>query len=221
MTTRSKPDPFPALVDDNEDTLDEVRAMIDELTEPAIPHLMSDEERSPPADEDLTISFFRQGARAARALPPSPLDRVTRYLRANATRHTVRRGPIAWTEQEIVELEDRGSPVVRTVLTRFDQGHFLCVLPEYARLDLVLLQMLLGAVRSSYVPLDDVEALCPGFDPAHLPPLGALVGHPVLLSARLEHGAHLSFRLSPHAEIVTMNTADFLRLPQAHVIQMT
>jgi Ala-tRNA(Pro) deacylase len=112
------------------------------------------------------------------------------------------------------EIHVSGHQVAKTVLLRADGGyrHFLAVLPASARVDLRLLQLVLGGSRVELATESEVGMVCRDCQLGAIPPFGSFFGVQTMLDRSLQDHDWIVFEGNSHRESIRMRLCDFIRL---------
>jgi Ala-tRNA(Pro) deacylase len=138
--------------------------------------------------------------------------RVLQYLADQRVAfETLYHAPAYSAQRRARRLHVPGRFLVKCVLLRGPSGHVLAVLPATHRVDLALLEGVLGgAVRLAQ--REEVPARFGDCEWGALTPFGSLYDLPTLLDDSLDPGDVIVFEGHSHAEAIRMRCRDFERL---------
>jgi len=106
------------------------------------------------------------------------------------------------------------SEVLKTVAVRVMGGHALLVIPATCRLDMHLVQAAVSDRHARLATEAELQADFPNVELGALPPLGSLLGAPVLVDPEvLEHDT-VVFAAGSQTESVKVKTADLFQCEQ-------
>jgi Ala-tRNA(Pro) deacylase len=150
------------------------------------------------------------------------MTQVTEHLRTHGVPFAPIAHPQAYTSiDEARALGIEASEVVKTVAVRAAGGYALMAIPATCRLDMHLVQ---AAVGDRHVRLATEEELLrdfPDFELGALPPLGSLLGAPLLVDQEVLQHETVVFAAGSQTESVQLKTADLLRCEQVTVVPLT
>lgn len=101
--------------------------------------------------------------------------------------------------------------VLKAVVIDSAEGFFLLVIPASRRLDMRLVREALGDRRASLATEEEITWRWPGFEPGALPPLGSLMGVPMLADPELFGHESVVFATGRQTRSVKMRTEDLFR----------
>jgi Ala-tRNA(Pro) deacylase len=150
------------------------------------------------------------------------MTQVTEHLRTHGVPFAPIAHPQAYTSiDEARALGIEASEVVKTVAVRAAGGYALMAIPATCRLDMHLVQ---AAVGDRHVRLATEEELLrdfPDFELGALPPLGSLLGAPLLVDQEVLQHETVVFAAGSQTESVQLKTADLLQYEQVTVVPLT
>lgn len=128
----------------------------------------------------------------------------------------------AYTAQEVAAEEHiSGNIVAKTVVLKADGRFLLVVLPAPTRTDLEKVQATLGARDVRLASELEFTGLFPDCEVGAMPPFGNLYGIPVYVDASLAKGGDIVFNAGTHQDTIRMRYADFARLAQPRILDLT
>ena len=98
--------------------------------------------------------------------------------------------------------------VVKTLLLDTKSGHRLVVIPGDRRLDMKLVEEIVGDHHAHLATEQEIERDYPGFELGCLPPLGGLLDVPVLVDGEILHQETVVFAAGSQTEAVKARTED-------------
>jgi Ala-tRNA(Pro) deacylase len=138
---------------------------------------------------------------------------IKQYLLHNGVSYTHKVHPVAYTAQEIAELEHvPGAEFAKTVVLQADDRMILATLPGDHIINLDVLKQQIPCRKLSLVPEKEFCEKFPACQPGAMPPLGRLFGLPLYCDSGLAKLAEIEFNAGTHADTVRMTYANFVRL---------
>ncbi|MCL4310308.1 MAG: aminoacyl-tRNA deacylase [Thermoleophilia bacterium] len=111
--------------------------------------------------------------------------------------------------------------VAKTLVVKARDGDVLAVIPASERIDMHKLHDLLGDSHARLATEDEMKSEFPDFELGAVPPLGELIGAPVIIDEKLQQADEVIFTGGTHTESVKMSTEDFLKLAHPQVADLT
>ena len=151
-----------------------------------------------------------------------PVERLRRYLEENHVRFvTISHSP-AFTAQEIAaSAHIPGKELAKTVMVKIDGEMAMAVLPATDKVSAQRLEEVTGASDVELASEDEFSDLFPNCEVGAMPPFGNLWELPVFVDQRLREDEHIAFNAGSHTELVKLPYADFERLVQPTVVQLS
>jgi Ala-tRNA(Pro) deacylase len=116
--------------------------------------------------------------------------------------------PVFSSDQEARVLGVDADAVVKTVVLATANGYCLAVIPASCRLDLHLVREVLGDAGARLASEAELFAAFPRYELGALPPLGSLLGVPVLIDPRVLRHDTVVFAGGIETESVKARTAE-------------
>ena len=149
------------------------------------------------------------------------MTQVTEHLQTHGVPFAPIAHPQAYTSiDEARALGIEASEVVTTGAVRAAGGYALMAIPATCRLDMHLVQ---AAVGDRHVRLATEEELLrdfPDFELGALPPLGSLLGAPLLVDQEVLQHETVVFAAGSRTESVQLKTADLLQHEQVTAVPL-
>ena len=144
------------------------------------------------------------------------------YLDQMGVHYSVSRHPSVYTAQALAEVEHvSGRQVIKPVVVRADGRFILCALPACYRLDLAKVRDLLHADAVSLVPESTLGDLFPGCELGAEPPIGHMFGLETFVDTAVIADERVVFQAGTHQDSVTMKLADYRRIAQPHIAEIS
>lgn len=150
-----------------------------------------------------------------------PVERLRTYLEENHVRFVTLSHSPAFTAQEIAaSAHIPGKQLAKTVMVKVDGEMAMAVLPAT---DKVSRQRLEAATGGEVVLASEEEfsELFPSCEVGAMPPFGNLWDLPVFVDQRLREDEQIAFNAGSHTELIRLPYADFERLVQPTVVQLS
>lgn len=151
-----------------------------------------------------------------------PVDRLRRYLEENHVKYvTVTHSP-AFTAQEIAaSAHVPGKELAKTVMVKLDGRMAMVVLPAPDKVSANRLKEVTGASEVELASEREFADLFPKCEVGAMPPFGNLWDMEVFVDAHLREDDHISFNAGSHTELVRLAFADFERLVQPRMAEIS
>lgn len=151
-----------------------------------------------------------------------PVERLRRYLEENHVRFvTISHSP-AFTAQEIAaSAHIPGKELAKTVMVKIDGDMAMAVLPATDKVSQQRLEEITGASEVELASEEEFAELFPSCEVGAMPPFGNLWELPVFVDQRLREDEQIAFNAGSHTELVKLPYADFERLVQPTVAQLS
>lgn len=140
----------------------------------------------------------------------SMLEDTLAYLRDNdiSFMHSVH--PPAWTARDVAAAEHLPArKVAKTVVYYGDTGYGMVVVPADCVVDFGEVRRLMGLNRVRLADEDELIELFPDSEIGAMPPLGTLLGLPVLVDDDVASAEYITFNAGTHRDVVRMSFEDF------------
>ncbi|HEX6231125.1 MAG TPA: YbaK/EbsC family protein [Actinomycetota bacterium] len=111
--------------------------------------------------------------------------------------------------------------VVKTVLVDAEQGRFLAVVPGDRRLDMKLVEAVLGDKHAHLAKEEELESVYPEFELGSLPPLGGLLRAHAYVDPDVMRHETVVFAAGTQTESVKARTADLFHDEPVTVAKLT
>jgi Ala-tRNA(Pro) deacylase len=166
-------------------------------------------------------------------LPPVPLprseegpamscaQRLREFLDAHAAKYIVIAHSRAFTAQEVAaSLHVPGREMAKSVIVRSPSRLAMVVVRAQDHVDLGRVSQALGesAVLANEI---DISLKFPDCELGAMPPLGLLYGMPTLVDREIANDQEIVFNAGTHTEVVRMPYADYARLVEPRVLDLT
>ncbi len=103
-----------------------------------------------------------------------------------------------------------GRSFAKSVLVSVDGKIWMAVIPATDRVDLVRMQVCLGAKKARLATESEFSGLFPDCDLGAMPIFGSIYGVPVVAADELTENEEIAFTAGTHREVVRIRVADFL-----------
>jgi Ala-tRNA(Pro) deacylase len=147
-------------------------------------------------------------------------DRLHQRLEQAGIAFTVLRHEPVYTSEQAAAV--RGTPLAsgaKALVIKAD-AFVLLVLPVDRKLDNRKARTALGAKSIRFATREEVEQLT-GLQPGSIPPFGSLFGLRIYCDPALAENASINFNAGDHAISVQMSFADFVRVEEPTLLQIT
>lgn len=149
------------------------------------------------------------------------VERLEDLLRRCHAVYTVLRHRPVFTSEEAAAV--RGTPLcsgAKALVVKAGERFVLLVLPADRKLDGKKARHGLGVKSLRFATADEVLRLT-GLTPGSIPPFGSLFGLPTYCDPALADNAAINFNAGDHAVSVQMSYADWLRIEQPTLLELT
>jgi len=151
-----------------------------------------------------------------------PIRKLTEFLDQNRTRYVRISHSPAYTAQEIAaSAHVPGRELAKTVIVKLDGRMAMVVLPASYQIDLEQLRRATGAHEVELASENEFRGMFPECELGAMPPFGNLFGMPVIASEELSEDDEIAFNAGSHTELVRMDYADFARLVEPRIVDLT
>jgi Ala-tRNA(Pro) deacylase len=145
-------------------------------------------------------------------------ENVAGLLKSSGIAYEILKHPQAFTAQEVAAtVHVTGKEVAKTVVVNADGKFVMAVIPAPHKVSLRLLKELLGAKEVRLASETELTQLFPDCELGAMPPFGNLYNMPVYISTAFKDRKELIFNACTHTEVIKISYADFERLVQPRV----
>lgn len=149
------------------------------------------------------------------------LERITGLLEQQGVPFDLLRHAPVFTSEEAAQVRGTSlSSGAKALVCKVDDRFLMLVLPADRRLDSKLARAALSAKSLRFATREEVLELT-GLTPGSIPPLGQLFSLPTYCDAALASEPRINFNAGDHAVSVSMTYADYVRIEQPKVVQLT
>jgi Ala-tRNA(Pro) deacylase len=150
------------------------------------------------------------------------LKKLTDYLDSNGVKFITLLHSQAFTAQEIAAVAHvSGKELAKAVMIKVDDAITMAVVPASDMVDFRLVKQATGAGKVELAGEAEFKDLFPDCEIGAMPPFGNLYGLNVLASQHLADDEKISFNAGTHRELVQLTYADFVRLVQPRVFNIS
>ncbi len=150
------------------------------------------------------------------------LEQLTKFLNSQEVRFETLIHPQAFTAQEVAHaLHKTGKVLAKTIVVEADGKIVMTVVPAHHKVNLGAVKKVVGAEDVHLVPETKLRELFPESDLGAMPPLGPMYNLPVIVSKALAEEPEIIFNASTHTDCVKMNYADFARIVNPTVAEVS
>jgi Ala-tRNA(Pro) deacylase len=143
---------------------------------------------------------------------------VSDMLKKSGVAYEVMKHPQAFTAQEVAAaVHVTGKEVAKTLVVNADGKYVMATIPAPHKLNLRSLKELLKAKEVRFATEQELESLFPECEVGAMPPFGNLYNMPVIASSALKDRPEIVFNACSHTEVIKIAYADFERLVQPKV----
>jgi len=151
-----------------------------------------------------------------------PLQRLRDYLDQHHVKYTVITHSRAFTAQEIAHAAHvPGQQLAKTVIVKLDGDMAMVVLPALWRVSFDLLSEVTNSDEVMLADEHEFASRFPGCDVGAMPPFGNLFDMDVYVDKSLADDDEIAFNAGSHVELIRMKYADFERLVQPAVVNLS
>jgi Ala-tRNA(Pro) deacylase len=145
-------------------------------------------------------------------------ENVAGLLKSSGIAYEILKHPQAFTAQEVAAtVHVTGKEVAKTVVVNVDGKFAMAVIPAPHKVSLRLLKELLGAKEVRLASETELTQLFPDCEVGAMPPFGNLYNMPVYISTAFKDRTELIFNACTHTEVIKISYADFERLVQPRI----
>lgn len=151
-----------------------------------------------------------------------PNKQIKKFLDDAQVSYEIIPHPTAFTAQEAAErMHIHGWQMAKAVVLKADDRFVLAVLPAPSHLHKGKAKLAFDAAVIQLAKEWEFGSLFPGCDVGAMPPLGPLYDMEVVIDPRLARESYIVFNAGTHEEAIRMGYADFARLVQPRVADLT
>ena len=151
-----------------------------------------------------------------------PITKLKEYLEQHGVPYEIVTHAPAFTAQRTADSAHiKGKELAKTVMIRIDGGLAMAVLPASYKINLELLQDLLGAQDVALASEAEFMDKFPDCEVGAMPPFGNLYGLPVYVAEKLTEDETIAFNACSHTELLRLAYADYERLVQPRVLSFS
>jgi len=151
-----------------------------------------------------------------------PVQKLKRFLDDNDVKYVTIGHSQAFTAQEVAASAHLpGKELAKTVMVKLDGTMAMAVVPAPAQVDLEAVREAAGAGEAELATEDEFEELFPYCEAGAMPPFGNLWDMDVYADSALRDDEKIAFEAGSHTELVQLSYADFERLVEPTVADLT
>ncbi len=151
-----------------------------------------------------------------------PVQKLKEFLDSNNVKYVTISHSTAYTAQEIAaSAHIKGKELAKTVIVKLDGELAMAVLPASFQIDFDKLKAATGAAKVELAGEAEFKDRFPGCETGAMPPFGNLYGMKVYVAKRLAEDTEIAFNAGTHTELIRLPYADFERLVQPVVADIT
>ena len=149
-------------------------------------------------------------------------QKIREYLENNNVSYWHRIHPVAFTAQELADVDHvSGRKVAKTVVLQADGHWVMAVLPADHAIDMEALQAGLHCKNLLLASEGEFVRLFPGCQPGAMPPFGKLFKLPLYCDRRLASQREIEFNGGTHTDSLRMWFSDFVKLEKPVVLDFS
>ena len=143
-----------------------------------------------------------------------PIPRnIKQYLFHNHVNYAQRRHPVAYTSQEIAQMEGiPGAMFAKTVILKADEGYVMAVVPADHVIDIEGLRTQVGWAHLALASEREFSEKFPSCEAGAMPPFGKFYGMPVYCDAALAEEHEIEFNAGTHIDTIRITFSSFAKL---------
>ncbi len=151
-----------------------------------------------------------------------PIRKIRDFLDSHHIRYFIISHSPAYTAQEIAAAAHvPGEELAKTVMVTIDEKLAMAVLPASYKLDFDKLRDAAGTRNVELAAEEDFADMFPGCEVGAMPPFGNLYGMKTYVAEKLAEDEEIVFNAGNHKELLRLSYADFERLVQPVVVNMS
>lgn len=149
-------------------------------------------------------------------------EKLIGFLKEKNVSYEVLTHPEAFTAQQVAHvIHQSGKLLAKTVVINSDGKHVMIVVPAHHKVKLDSLKSFLGAKEVRLAPEETLRGLFADCDLGAMPPIGPLYDMEVIVSEALSVKQDMIFNAGTHTDCIKMHYADFERLVQPTVADIS
>lgn len=149
-------------------------------------------------------------------------ERLEQLLRDAGVKYEFQRHPAAFTAQEVAAAEHvPGRMLAKVVIVVADDALAMAVVPAPSKVDMEKVRAVMGAAEARVAREGEFAEAFPDCDVGSMPVFGNLYGVPVLVDRALAHNPTIVSQAGSHTETVSLDYADFVRIVDPTVTDLT
>jgi Ala-tRNA(Pro) deacylase len=138
---------------------------------------------------------------------------IKQYLIENRVSYSHKKHPLAYTSQEIAQIEHiPGGEFAKTLVLQADGQMILAVVPADHTVDLDELKKQVGCSKLSLVPEREFVQKFPASETGAMPPFGKLFGLALYCDSALSKHDEIEFNGGTHIDTIRMKYGSFIKL---------
>lgn len=138
---------------------------------------------------------------------------IKRYLTQNSVGYSRKPHSVAYTSQEIAQIEHiPGGEFAKTLVIEADDQLILAVLPADHVVNFEALKRRVGCSKLSLKPEKEFIEQFPESEAGAMPPFGKLFGLPVYCDSALAKHGEIEFNAGTHTDAIRMTYGSFVKL---------
>ena len=151
-----------------------------------------------------------------------PVQKLKRFLDENDVKYVSISHSQAFTAQEVAaSAHVPGKELAKVVMVKLDGELAMAVLPAPSQVNLEALRRVAGADEAELAGEEEFEELFPDCEVGAMPPFGNLWDVEVYADEDLREDEEIAFDAGSHTELVRLSYADFERLVEPTVADIT
>jgi Ala-tRNA(Pro) deacylase len=151
-----------------------------------------------------------------------PINALKALLDDNGVRYVTISHSIAYTAHDTAQSAHVAADAfAKTVVVRLDEGMVMAVLRSPDKLDIQRLQRAADSDSARLAGEEEFQGLFPGVEIGAMPPFGNLYGMAVYADRGLATNERIAFNAGTHREVIQLGWADFQRLAQPVLADIT
>lgn len=151
-----------------------------------------------------------------------PVEKLKTYLEQNDVHYDTLIHSEVYTAQEAAAAAHiPGKDLAKTVMVKLDGAMAMMVLPSTFKVSLDRVRHVTGASTVELAGEDEFRDLFPSCDPGAMPPFGNLWDMQVFVDQHLREDEQIAFCAGTHHELVRMAYADFEKLVNPVVAELS
>lgn len=152
---------------------------------------------------------------------PTVFERIEQFLTNGAIPYSVSRHEPVFTSEQAAQV--RGVPLssgAKALVVKAGDDFVMIVLPADRKLDSKKTRQSLGVKAIRFATKEEVLQLT-GLEPGSIPPFGSLFSLPTHVDPQLGANETINFNAGDHSITVQMTHADYLKIEQPKVVEVS